>query len=192
MCCTLGMTILKGKRTWCVFWGFFCGEVLSNFNEEHGSDWFSYAKVFFLLFNHVLLYLFQLGQPQPHDGAATAAALQWVSVSVVAGYHCPCGTAGGTDSTAWRPQLRWRHGHPAAGPHQEGQIPSHEISQSLVIDHSLEMIHIHLSVHRQQKVSWLAESELNLRFCLRFLEEESLTRPWWTASYAPRASPTRR
>lgn len=42
----------------------------------------------------------QLGQSQPHDGAAAAAALQRVSVSVLAGHHRPRGPTGGADSAA--------------------------------------------------------------------------------------------
>lgn len=50
-------------------------------------------------------FLSQLSQPQPHDGAAAAAALQRVLVSVLEGHHRTRGATGGADRPAGHPEL---------------------------------------------------------------------------------------
>lgn len=54
----------------------------------------------------IFTFHFQIGQPQPHDGAAAAAALQRVALSLLARHHRARGAADRADGASGRSQPR--------------------------------------------------------------------------------------
>lgn len=102
----------------------------------------------------------QVSKSQPHDGAAAAAAVQWITVSVMAWHHCTCGEAGGADSATGCAQLwRW-HGHPSICPHQEGKDSNgSKTDESSLLDTFIISWNVCRFVDSWRKEVWLCCSE---------------------------------